>query len=116
MMIALPNPDKSFTCTLFAPYEGAGGFNDVTTRDQIVAHFRHYFPDVLTVMPDYIEDYLKNPTGALATMEVSPWCKDGKMLLIGDAAHAVRYTHFGSRFTGAIFAHERIEFNTHRHI
>lgn len=95
MLIALPNPDKSFTATLFAPYVGEHGFNAFrhpTTgaydEDKIISFFEIFFPDVSQVMPHLVEDYKSNPVGSLVTVKVNPWLTD-KFLLMGDAAHAV---------------------------
>lgn len=35
MMIALPNMDGNFTCTLFLPFEGEKSFANLTTREQV---------------------------------------------------------------------------------
>ena len=90
MMIALPNPDKSFTATLFAPYKGEFGFDHVDSKDPIAInkYFSTHFPDVLAMMPDITNDYHQNPVGSLLTVRVAPW-NCGKLLLLGDAAHAV---------------------------
>lgn len=90
MLIALPNPDKSFTATLFAPYQGRGGFDSIDSNnpEQIIEHFQHYFPDVYPLMPELTKDYHDNVVGSLVTVRTNPW-NVGKILLIGDAAHAV---------------------------
>ena len=90
MLIALPNPDKSFTVTLFAPYKGEDGFDSVDASDgqQVREYFERHFPDVLPLMPDLEADFASNPVGSLVTVRVSPW-RVGKILLVGDAAHAV---------------------------
>ena len=89
MMIALPNIDGSFTCTLFWPFDGDGGFEEIDAPDEVIDTFSAQFPDVLAVMPDLVEEYLANPVGSLVTIRCSPWNLDDKALLIGDAAHAV---------------------------
>lgn len=88
MMIALPNPDGSFTCTLFFPFEGATSFASLKTNDDIVAFFKNMFPDAVALMPDLLHDYETNPTSSLVTMKCYPWVKN-KTVLIGDAAHAI---------------------------
>ena len=90
MLIALPNPDRSFTATLFAPYKGPDGFDSVDPQNpfEIRKYFTTHFPDVLPLMPDLTEDYQQNPVGSLLTVRVNPW-NLGKLLLLGDAAHAV---------------------------
>ena len=90
MLIALPNPDRSFTATLFAPYKGPDGFDSVDPQNptEIRKYFTTHFPDVLPLMPNLTEDYQQNPVGSLLTVRVNPW-NHGKLLLLGDAAHAV---------------------------
>jgi kynurenine 3-monooxygenase len=89
MMIALPNLDGSFTCTLFLAYEGAQSFSNLQTAEAIERFFQEQFPDAVLLMPSLVPDFLKNPTGPLVTIRCSPWHVGGKVLLIGDAAHAV---------------------------
>lgn len=90
MLIALPNPDKTFTATLFAPYNGPQGFDHVDVRDEqaILRYFQQHFPDALRLMPSAVQDFRSNPVGSLMTLRVDPW-NFGKVVLIGDAAHAV---------------------------
>jgi kynurenine 3-monooxygenase len=89
MMIALPNLDGSFTCTLFWPFEGPNSFAALTTADDIHRFFDDQFPGVVGLMPNLAEDFLKNPTGSLVTVRCSPWHVGGRVVLLGDAAHAV---------------------------
>ncbi|WP_427889629.1 FAD-dependent oxidoreductase [Kribbella sp. GL6] len=86
MMIALPNPDRSFTCTLFWP---AGSFDALTTAGAISAHFAEHYPDLLPLAPDLVDDYLNNPVGVLGTVHTLPWQAHGRTALLGDAAHAI---------------------------
>ena len=89
MMIALPNPDGSFTCTLFWQFEGPRSFATTTTDDQIRSFFEEEFPDAVPLMPDLLTDFRQNPTGSLVTVRCSPWVYKDKVALVGDAAHAV---------------------------
>ena len=89
MMIALPNPDKSFTCTLFMPFEGENGFENLKEEADIKTFFESKFPDSLPLMPDYVAEYIQNPTPALVTVKCHPWSYQRKVLLLGDAAHAI---------------------------
>lgn len=89
MMIALPNADGSFTCTLFWPYEGRHSFAALKTPDQIDRFFNEEYPDAVPLMPTLVEDYLRNPVGSLVTIKCQPWRHDGKVALLGDAAHAI---------------------------
>jgi kynurenine 3-monooxygenase len=89
MMIALPNLDGSFTCTLFWPYEGADSFGAVRCEADLRRFFERHFPDALPLMPGLAEDYFKNPVGPLLTVRCNPWHLGGRVVLLGDACHAV---------------------------
>jgi kynurenine 3-monooxygenase len=89
MMIALPNPDGSFTCTLFWEFEGPRSFATTKTDDQVCDFFREEFPDAVPLMPTLLEDFKENPTGSLVTIRCAPWFYRDKVALVGDAAHAV---------------------------
>lgn len=89
MLIALPNPDGSFTCTLFFPFEGADSFEGLTDKDQVTAFFERQFPDAMTLMPNLSDMFFENPTGSLVTVKCFPWHYQSRVLLMGDAAHAI---------------------------
>lgn len=92
MMIALPNLDGSFTCTLFLSLKGgenADCFENLTTPSAVLEFFEREFPDVPPLMPSLTDDFFANPTGALGTVKCGPWNVDGRVLLVGDAAHAM---------------------------
>jgi kynurenine 3-monooxygenase len=89
MMIALPNPDGSFTCTLFWQFEGPRSFATTKTDDDVRRFFDEEFPDAVSIMPTLLEDFRQNPTGSLVTIRCAPWFYRDKVCLLGDAAHAV---------------------------
>lgn len=89
MLIALPNPDGSFTCTLFFPYEGSPSFSELDSIEKVSAFFKEVFPDAYAMMPGLEKDFFQNPTGSLVTVRTFPWTWKNRILLIGDAAHAI---------------------------
>lgn len=89
MMIALPNQDGSFTCTLFWPFEGPNSFANLKTDADVEGFFRETFPDAVPLMPTLVEDYFQNPTSSLVTVRCSPWHFQDRIVLLGDACHAV---------------------------
>jgi len=89
MMIALPNPDGSFTCTLFWEFEGPRSFATTKTDDDIRRFFEEEFPDAVPLMPNLLDDFRNNPTGSLVTIRCAPWFYKDGVALVGDAAHAV---------------------------
>lgn len=89
MMIALANEDGSFTCTLFFPFEGKDSFESLKTREDVSEFFNRMFPDAIDLMPNLIDEYFENPTSSLVTIKCSPWNIKDKILLMGDASHAI---------------------------
>jgi kynurenine 3-monooxygenase len=115
MMIALPNFDGSFTCTLFIAHESKKrdtdisdvhevreikrissfdkpddpAFDHLTDADALLDLFNREFSDAVPLMPTLAEDFFRNPTGNLGTVKCWPWHVGGKALLLGDSAHAV---------------------------
>lgn len=88
MLIALPNNDRSFTCTLFLPFEGENSFQNLSNKDQVNAFFQREFKDAKKLLPDLTDQFFENPTGSMVTTKANPWNR-GKCVLIGDAAHAI---------------------------
>ncbi len=89
MMIALPNMDGSFTCTLFFPFEGTVSFATLDTKEKVRSFFEKTFTDAAPLMPTLEEDFFNNPTASLVTVKCYPWIRSDKFALIGDAAHAI---------------------------
>lgn len=89
MLIALPNIDGSFTCTLFFPFEGEPSFASLDTKEKLRSFFKKTFTDAEKLMPTLEEDFFRNPTSSLVTVKCFPWIREDKFALIGDAAHAI---------------------------
>ena len=93
MLIALPNIDGSFTVTLFLPLTGPGSFETLTAPASIEAFFTEHFPDMVTLMPELAAEFLRHPTGIMGTVRCQQWSVEDRLLLIGDAAHAITPFH-----------------------
>jgi kynurenine 3-monooxygenase len=89
MMIALPNIDGSFTCTLFFPFEGKESFAALTDKKTVSEFFNRVFPDAVSLMPTLLHDFANNPVSSLVTVKCFPWSHSDKLMLLGDAAHAI---------------------------
>jgi kynurenine 3-monooxygenase len=89
MMIALPNIDGSFTCTLFFPFEGDVSFATLDSKERVRSFFANTFTDAAPLMPTLEDDFFNNPTSSLVTVKCYPWIREDKFALIGDAAHAM---------------------------
>jgi kynurenine 3-monooxygenase len=89
MMIALPNTDGTFTCTMFMPFEGEMSFEKLKREEDVTNLFEKQFADAKALMPGLLEDFFTNPTSSLITTHIFPWHFKDKSALIGDAAHAI---------------------------
>ncbi|QWX84310.1 FAD-dependent monooxygenase [Cellulophaga sp. HaHaR_3_176] len=89
MLIAMPNLDGSFTCTLFMPFEGDISFENIKTKEEAKNFFKTHFPNVRHDIENITDDFFKNPTSAMVTMKCFPWTYWDKVALVGDSAHAV---------------------------
>ena len=89
MLIALPNEDGSYTCTLFFPYDGEYSFNSLQSKDQVEDFFKKTFPDFYDIMPNLADEYFENPTSSLVIIRCEPWNYEDKVLLMGDSSHAI---------------------------
>ena len=89
MLIALPNPDGSFTLTLFFSKSGELSFDSLDTIEKAEQFFKDYFADALALMPQFREEYTTNPAAAMVIVKCFPWTFKDKVMLIGDAAHAI---------------------------
>lgn len=88
MLIALPNFDGSFTCTLFMPFDGHKHcFNNLTSKHKVEDFFKTVFPDFFKLMPNIADAWEDHPLSSLAIVRCFPWTH-GKTALMGDAAHA----------------------------
>lgn len=88
MMIGLPNPDASFTMTLFMPNKGEVSFEAIQNSAHLEQFFDTHFADVKALIPDLTHDYFTNPTGYLGTIRCNDW-HHKNVILTGDAAHAI---------------------------
>lgn len=89
MLIALPNIDGSFTCTLFLPLTGDLSFETLKSKNDVESFFKRDFSDAMSIIPNIAETFFENPTGSLTTVRCAPWHYKDKALLMGDAAHAI---------------------------
>ncbi|KAI9594568.1 hypothetical protein BDF19DRAFT_444066 [Syncephalis fuscata] len=88
MMIALPNKDKSFTCTLFMPQEK---FDAICNQQQLIQFFQQEFPDAYELIgrDSLCEEYFRNPLGSLVSVKCKPYHYKDKCVILGDAAHSM---------------------------
>jgi kynurenine 3-monooxygenase len=93
MLIALPNIDGTFTMTLFLSMTGPESFETLTTPASIEAFFSRHFHEVPKLMPELAAEFLRHPTGIMGTVRGQQWSVADRLLLVGDAAHAITPFH-----------------------
>ena len=89
LLMALPNSDGSFTCTLYLNEQGEISFTSLTDSHAVEAFFQRYFSDVLPLLENPIEEFLNKTANPLFLVSVDPWVINNKVALVGDAAHAM---------------------------
>ncbi|MGC8518075.1 MAG: FAD-dependent oxidoreductase [Steroidobacteraceae bacterium] len=89
MLIALPNPDGTFTLTLFLARSGEQSFATLSDDASLERFFAAQFPDLAAYHAGLCADFRRNPQGQLATVHARGWHLGGRVLLLGDAAHAI---------------------------
>jgi kynurenine 3-monooxygenase len=100
LVVAHPNYDGTLTATVFLPFEGEDSFAELTTPAAVRRLFDTQFADLAGLVPDIVGQFLRNPTGSLVTIRTSPWQHEGRVVLVGDAAHAV-YPFYGQGMNAA---------------
>jgi kynurenine 3-monooxygenase len=89
MLIALPNTDQSFTATLFLARSGPCSFASLPDSQAVLEFFLEEFPDAVPLIPNLAAQFQAHPAGQIGTVHAAPWRVGGRLLLLGDAAHAV---------------------------
>jgi kynurenine 3-monooxygenase len=89
MLIALPNPDATFTATLFLAKHGENSFETLQDAASVEAFFQREFPSARPLIPDLTREFFEHPQGSLGTVYTRGWHLGGDVLLLGDAAHAI---------------------------
>lgn len=89
MLMAMPNSDRSFTCTCILPFEGKNSFASIKTEGDVMALFKSQFSDVVPLLPNLAQEFLTNRSVEMITTYTTPWYYKNRVVLIGDACHAV---------------------------
>lgn len=90
LFIAIPSTDKSFTCTLFAPFSH---YRDLERcPENLLGFFTAHFPGVCPdlIPPEELQkQFATNPHLPLISIKCSPHHFNSNAVILGDAAHAI---------------------------
>ncbi|MBE8168603.1 MAG: FAD-dependent monooxygenase [Shewanella sp.] len=89
MLIALPNTDGSFTCTLFLNQQGEVSFDSLDNKDKVTQFFKDNFSDAMDLLENPVDEFMKKAASPLCLVHIYPWIINNKVALIGDSAHAM---------------------------
>ena len=100
LIVSHANRNGSHTLTLFLPFEGEDSFATTQTAEDVVSLFAKYFPDLIPLLPDLVEQWMRHSPGSLITTRTAPWAFGDWAVLVGDACHAV-YPFYGQGMNSA---------------
>ncbi|CAE7446941.1 kmo [Symbiodinium microadriaticum] len=92
MLMALANLDGSMTGTLYMDKKGEESFETVDDEAKGQAFFEQYYADAISMIGGIArvnEQMLHNPNGLLGTVRTTKFNYRGRVVLLGDAAHAI---------------------------
>jgi kynurenine 3-monooxygenase len=89
MLLAFPNTDGSTMCSLMLPLKGEDSFETLLTPDDVLSFFGRTFADAAGMIPALDEQFFAHSPNSMLTVRCAPWSHGDRVLLIGDAAHAI---------------------------
>ncbi|HVG44430.1 MAG TPA: NAD(P)/FAD-dependent oxidoreductase [Longimicrobium sp.] len=102
VVVTHPNQDGSHTCTLFLAHQGGPrSFAALHDDGRVEAFFAGTFPDLAALVPDLLEQWRRHPQSSLVATRTSMWHWGGRVVLVGDACHAV-YPFYGQGMNAAM--------------
>lgn len=101
LIVSHANLDRSHTLTVFLPIDGDRSFAELTTEAAVRRFFAARFADLPRLIPDLAEQFLARPTGTLVATRAAPWYHGGRVVLVGDACHAV-FPFYGQGMNSAL--------------
>ena len=94
MLLAIPNRDESFTATLLLPVEGPRSHASLFAEGTLRSTLAQLFPDAAGHLQPTRPSSGAARAVPMVTIRCRPWTVSGRVLLLGDAAHAI-YPSYG---------------------
>jgi kynurenine 3-monooxygenase len=89
VIIAFPTTDDYFAATLFFPVLGENSLATITDTKKLRSFMEREYGDVIPYIPNLESDFFYNPDSILTQVKGWPWHYEDKVLLMGDACHAI---------------------------
>ncbi|GFT15666.1 kynurenine 3-monooxygenase [Nephila pilipes] len=88
LMTALPNSNCTYTGSLFMPFET---FEQTNTPKKLLQLFSENFPDAISLIgkEKLVTDFLNTSPYAMVSIKCNSYHVEDKVLILGDAAHAM---------------------------
>jgi len=92
MLMGLADLGGSFTGTFYLRQSGANSLEQLQNREDVVNFFNTFYADAIPLtggIDNLVAQFQNNPNGLLGTVRCKPWQLNSRVMLIGDAAHAI---------------------------
>lgn len=89
VLVALPTQHGKFTCNIFLPASGEYSLESINTIEKLNSFFNMDYPQFKKLNPDYGDSYFQNSSSNIYALKCNNWNYKNKVLLLGDAAHAI---------------------------
>jgi len=89
LFIALPNRNHTFTCSLFYHHGAGHAFAEALDGPAVEASFEEQFAGAAALIPDLGSELRANKPSDICAVSCDTWNHGDKVLLMGDAAHAI---------------------------
>lgn len=101
LIVAIPNRDESFSCIYCTNIEDSSDFKSDLVNKDFQQKFQNHFPHICRLSEKLRQTFISSKISGLVNIQLSKWRYEDKMVLVGDAAHAV-FPFYGQGMNAAL--------------
>ena len=101
LLVGIPNPDKTVSCLYATPLPPGVQASDPAASALVSEKFRREYRDACRRAPSLTRGMDAAALGSLVSVKVSRWHYKGKVVLLGDACHAI-FPFYGQGMNAAL--------------